>query len=464
MSKIFVFGIGGTGSRVIKALTMLLASGVKCDSVIVPIIIDPDAAAADLTRTVGYLDLYEKLRTADKAPDDRKFFGTQISKPNPNIAHNYRLSLYNNTQNKKFEEFIGLTTMTKNNRAICEALFSGKNLKSNMKVGFKGNPNIGSVVLNQFGESEILTKMGFDNGDRIFIISSIFGGTGASGFPLLLKTLRSVKTGAGIENCPIGAISVHPYFNVKTSKESEIDSSTFISKTKSALQYYNRNISEAGNQLDAFYYIGDTLNAEYENIEGGNKQKNNAHIIELAAALAVLDFDKNCTTHDGNTQHKEFGVANDKNEMTFVDLATETYNLIQRNMTQMHLMAKYIETTLEDQMAYQPWAIDRKINSAFVKGEFFKNLKTFTNEYELWIKEMAETKRAFKPFNLEGRGDIFDSINGKDAKSSRFSSYAVIDDLLNGIAITDKPAEEQFLKIFYDATTEALNKKIDPNF
>ena len=53
MSKLYVFGIGGTGSRVIKSLTMLLASGVRMKSdAIVPIIIDPDVAAADLTRTL----------------------------------------------------------------------------------------------------------------------------------------------------------------------------------------------------------------------------------------------------------------------------------------------------------------------------------------------------------------------------------------------------------------------------
>ena len=29
MSKLYVFGIGGTGSRVLKALTMLLSSGIQ---------------------------------------------------------------------------------------------------------------------------------------------------------------------------------------------------------------------------------------------------------------------------------------------------------------------------------------------------------------------------------------------------------------------------------------------------
>ena len=58
-----------------------------------------------------------------------------------------------------------------------------------MKVGFKGNPNIGSIVLNQFTRSNEYKEFAqsFNDGDAIFIINSIFGGTGASGFPLLLK-------------------------------------------------------------------------------------------------------------------------------------------------------------------------------------------------------------------------------------------------------------------------------------
>ena len=45
MSKIYVFGIGGTGARVIRSLTMLLASGVKLGEnidTVIPVIIDQD--------------------------------------------------------------------------------------------------------------------------------------------------------------------------------------------------------------------------------------------------------------------------------------------------------------------------------------------------------------------------------------------------------------------------------------
>lgn len=58
MSKIFLFGIGGTGARVLRSLTMMLATGVKLGvDEIIPIIIDPDAANADLTRTVSLFNI-----------------------------------------------------------------------------------------------------------------------------------------------------------------------------------------------------------------------------------------------------------------------------------------------------------------------------------------------------------------------------------------------------------------------
>src|SRR5262245_53733271 len=80
MAKLFVFAIGGTGSRVVKALTMLLASGVKMDNtdVIIPIVIDPDSANGDLTRTVEILKLYKEIREKSFSSDSN-FFKTKIA-------------------------------------------------------------------------------------------------------------------------------------------------------------------------------------------------------------------------------------------------------------------------------------------------------------------------------------------------------------------------------------------------
>ena len=57
MAKMYVFCIGGTGSRVLRSLTMMLAAGVEANiNEIIPIVIDPDQSNADLTRAVTLMN------------------------------------------------------------------------------------------------------------------------------------------------------------------------------------------------------------------------------------------------------------------------------------------------------------------------------------------------------------------------------------------------------------------------
>lgn len=216
------------------------------------------------------------------------------------------------------------------------------------------------MVLNQFAGSQEYKAFanGFEAGDRIFIISSIFGGTGASGFPLLLKTIRTDKSSQAwkiISEAKVGAVTVLPYFNVEEDEKSGVDSATFISKTKSALAYYERNISQNGS-IDALYYIGDNIKATYENHDGGSAQKNKAHLIELASALAVLSF---ASTDDaqlaGDTIHYEYGLdttKTPKEQVLFKDLGKESRDAIQKPLTQFILMNKYLMFTRENSTAY----------------------------------------------------------------------------------------------------------------
>lgn len=232
MAKLYVFGIGGTGSRVLRSLTMMMAAGVKIGvDEIVPIIIDPDASNQNLTDTVKLMNDYRAIRKFLSFPQgvETMFFRKELSQLLPNDTLHIQ-----NTNNKLFKQFIGLSSIqSKPTQAMMRMLFSDKNLNSSMDVGFKGNPNIGSVVLNQIVTSQDFASFAnnFAAGDKIFIISSIFGGTGASGFPLLLKTLRTNNTMPNfqlINNAEIGAVTVLPYFKVEQDPNSEIDSSTFI--------------------------------------------------------------------------------------------------------------------------------------------------------------------------------------------------------------------------------------------
>lgn len=481
MANLYVFAIGGTGSRVLRSLTMLLAAGVECEHNIVPIIIDPDYSAADLTRASELMKRYASIRNKLSFTDnvENRFFQTEIKQ----IVPNFRLPL-SNTRDVEFKDYMGFDSMSEANRAFLSVLFSNDNMTSDMKVGFKGNPNIGSVVLNQFSDTKEFIEFAtnFRQGDKIFIVSSIFGGTGASGFPLLLKTLRSNKAlpnHALINDANIGACTVLPYFGVVHDDNSAIDSSTFISKAKAALEYYNNNIS-GNNSIDYLYYIGDAKRTNYENSEGGTTQSNKAHWVELCAALAILDFDG--LSKPESAVHKEYGIEQDVTEITFGQLCGETKSKIQRPLIQLYLFYKhFVEKCLnEKEYLKQPWGKDNGYQESFFApdSDFVGSLKNFfLNEQNLeeeernysfrsWLEEITSHDRKFKPFILEG-DDPIQSVEGITVKYGLLGSkgYSLITGFLNNkakdIKARENSQEQKLLDLYFSATDKVVVEKMN---
>lgn len=466
MSKIYVFGIGGTGARVLRALTMLLASGVECKAdTIVPIIIDPDAASGDVERTVELMKKYGEIRSKLNFDTKRsnRFFKTCIQQ----AMANFRLPL-SNTQDVLFDEYMNVSGMSRENQALVNMLFSQKNLASDMTVGFKGNPNVGSVVLNQFDDSYEFQNFAneFTDQDKIFIISSIFGGTGASGFPLLLKTLRTSEEVAnkGLVNpAHIGAVTVLPYFQVKQEDDSQIDSATFVSKAKSALAYYSRNISK-NNAIDNLYYIADDTRTTYDNCEGGTNQKNNAHFIELVSALAIIDFAS--TNKPEKAVHKEYGLESDTKEIIFDNLGKISKSKLRKTMTQFLLFSKFFTENEVVKYIGQPWTIDRELDKTFFDGDFIRTLENFQTEYLTWLGEMASQQRAFTPFHLRKDKDkVFDLVKGITQKKllTIDANYNLYTNRLNGQKGESKSGakEQQLTELFYLATEQLVKDKFN---
>lgn len=484
--KLYLFGIGGTGSRVIKSMMMLAASGVKFDAeAIVPIIIDPDINNEDLTRTITLMNNYNEVRDYleyGKGTTKNCFFETKIE----DVMGGYRFRL-DNTRDVKFKEYIDYNSMSKENLALASILFSNDNLAADMQVGFKGNPNIGSVVLNQFEESQDFEKFAskFNPGDRIFIISSIFGGTGASGFPLLVKTLRGISgdrsNAAAIASAPIGALTVMPYFKVAPDPNSRINSDTFRSKTKAALHYYEKNVYGDYSAVNVMYSIGDTTDNQYQNSEGGETQKNNAHIVELASALAIADFlryenhskEMICEKNDSiiyapNVDFKEFGIEADVPNVLFKDLSTATNMRIKKELTQFVLFARYVKSHLKDALV-QPWAKDNNIDAAFLFANFIKNISKCTEEYLTWLAEMADNNRGFQPYKLDvPDADLYTIVDGVKPGSIKAlwafgkNGYDLFDAALNnehkGLS-KNFTREQKFADMFFEASRKIVEEK-----
>lgn len=486
MSKIYVFGIGGTGARVIRSLTMLLASGVKLGEnidTVIPVIIDQDRSNGDLTRTIALLKTYKSLHDQLKFGRNSKseFFKTNID----DLNTSFRMQVAD-VADKDFQSYIKYLNLDTRNKALVSLLFSKKNLEARMDVGFKSNPNMGSVVLNNFS-TEADNDLGsilesFQSGDKIFIISSIFGGTGAAGFPLLLKTLRQAQSSqlpsaALVANAPIGAITVLPYFGVQHDEDSEINMDSFMSKAKAALSYYRDNLN-----TDVLYYISDKLSKNYDNHEGDSAQRNNAHFVEMVAALSIIDFCKNNVQHDGSKSFKEFGFNEDKPVVSIRTLADSTRALVGKPLISMFIFEKFYKEHLKNTWE-NAWAKDfsyadddneGKMDSTVMSHDFFvkltKFLKDFDNE---WLREMANNSRAFKPFNLETSGEnIFNSIDGYEPKKTGFwgkltsknlDGYEAIDNAIADIS-NDLHKKLPMYDYFMDVHWQAINKVLKSKF
>ncbi len=470
MSKLFLFSIGGTGSRVLRALTMLMASGLNLKTKqIIPIIIDPDLGNYDLTRTIEALDHYNAIGSS-LANQRKGFFKTEIknifSSQNP-----YRMT-FNEVSGKRFNEYIGYTRLDATNKAFADLMFSNDHLELNMEVGFKGNPNLGSIVLNQFQQNNDFKKFAleFSQGDRIFIISSIHGGTGAAGFPLLLKNILNADSETPnsqlIKNSVIGAVTVLPYFKLRSG---QIKSEDFISKTKAALEYYQKNVNP---RLNSLYYIGYKHHTKsYLNKPGGNQQHNPAHFVEMAAALSIYDFlsqGKDQLEPRGN-RFLEFGANESNHGITFDQLDDQTLNWIRKPLCQYTLFSKFIDLHIDNSIGKQPWGNRGNEKNRFGKGylnhDFFKRIKDFNEHYKVWLKEMESNSPSFSPFNLAvNEGNISSFVKHKPADKKPYfkDNFVLFDDYLNkcerNTDISGLYKDDKFTALMFNATEQFLTK------
>ena len=185
MKKVFVFCIGGTGIRVMKSVTMLMASGMSTNGyTVVPIIIDPHLDLEEKKNLHSLIDNYKKIYkdSIDNGTSTLNPLGGFFNSEMQTIGEiNNQLNDTHQSvgSNEKFRSYINMSSLgtTDINNYFVETLFSTKNLNSPLSVGFKGNPNVGTVVLGEMIENADwfkAFKIHCEKDDRVFIISSIF--------------------------------------------------------------------------------------------------------------------------------------------------------------------------------------------------------------------------------------------------------------------------------------------------
>lgn len=498
MGKLFLFAIGGSGARVLRSFVFLLASGIELKncSTVVPIFIDPDQDNGDVDRTKDLIKQYMLIRNEiDHSKEN--FYKTEIKTiprlfdqgniPNDLGLRDEMIFNFSGETEKSFSSYIDLDNFSEESKSLFDVLFSEYELDLNMRIGFQGNPNIGSIVLNQFKNSNLFIQFAniISSDDRVFIISSIFGGTGASGFPLLLKNLRDAGNNPEdevpntdiLKDIKIGAVSLLPYFKIVKSDDTKIDSATFTSKTKAGLSYYLNNITKT-NSINALYYIGDKTTKPYDFNPGGNLQKNNAHCIELYSAISIFDFmaieDAHLSSTNGivdNPIYREFGLKERTDEIRFNHFDEVTKNMIENNLTQLLLFYTFILYKFSKELDKQPWSnfYKVKITRDILNEAFYRNgVKPFLNNYYSWLKEMSDNSVKFNPFNLEiDENNISSIVNDhlikytlREKFMKRPKDFEMFTSYLNEESerINNLNTKQKFMSIFYFSTKKIAKK------
>ncbi|MBO5626794.1 MAG: hypothetical protein J5953_13535 [Prevotella sp.] len=457
MKKVFVFCIGGTGIRVMKSITMLMASGMSTNGyTVVPVILDPHLDLEEKknlhTLLGSYQDIYKRSTQGGGGSLNHLdgFFNSEI------VTINELNNQLNDTQqssgaNERFRSYINEANIAAHdiNKYFIQTLFSTKNLDSPLSVGFKGNPNVGTVVLGEMIEGADwfkAFKQHCEKGDRVFIISSIFGGTGASGYPLLEKKIRHADSQPAVKNALMGAVTVLPYYGLKdpSTTGSDIDSANFYTKTKAALAYYEKTVKS-----DYLYYAGETsLIQVYENDE--KKQDDKAHFIELVAASALFDFLQR--EKPESQQFLTRAIEDAKNSLDLVSLGAG-YKDIVKCVADYKLLSAFISTLPKE--AFFPLIKNRGFNEDFYKDAAFQALQRFTKIYDNWYQELSTNKRAFAPLNTESLKKMEGWVKSVslDAKDD---SYYLLKMIQASNANKEKDHDNKF-RFFLQFAHEAIN-------
>lgn len=454
MPKVFVFCIGGTGIRVMKSITMLMAGGMDTNGyTVVPIILDP------------HLDLEEKKNLQSLITNYRDIYGKCNGSMEP--LHGFfaskmeTLDTLNQQSNdtkeavgsqEKFGSYINRSALstTDINNFLVETLFSSRNLESPLSVGFKGNPNVGTVVLGEMieGADWFKTfKQSCEKGDRIFIISSIFGGTGASGYPLLEKKIKLSTETPVVSNAVMGAVTVLPYYALKDPSitSSDIDSTTFYTKTKAALAYYKDMV-----KADFLYYVGEKhLKQVYENDE--KKQDDKAHFIEVVAASALFDF---LQREKGEKQ--QFLSRAIEEDVDYLDLQSlgEGYKDIIKSVADFMYLRQLVRLLpVENQF---PLKKNRGLDENFYNDSPFLSLQRFCDLYYKWYGELENNVRSFAPLSHdENQIDKSGWVKTIDLRA-RDDSYYLLE-MIKASNRDKKPGHANKFRFFLDYAHQAID-------
>ena len=309
MSYYFI-SIGGSGAKVMEAVTHLCAAGMlPTDERLYIMSIDPDVGNGNLARSSAALHCYDSFQSF-KTGADTPLFKNKVELANPFV--------WNPTEHDKCLDDVMSYQAYKGTPIgdLYEVLYTKKERSTLLNEGFRGHPSIGAAVMAKkvamdkdtaelssddepWKRFKMLVNQDAKSGSvaRIFLAGSVFGGTGAAGMPTIAKLLQQTfKTLYDEGKVLLGGALILPYFSFSPTRTDSLtgqvyaSSENFLTNTQAALKYYSvKNKDE--DIYHSMYFIGDNILAPVQKFSvGSSSQENDAHVVDLYGALAAIDF------------------------------------------------------------------------------------------------------------------------------------------------------------------------------
>jgi hypothetical protein len=324
--KYFVIGIGGTGMRCLEAFTHLCAAGMFENMEIDILSIDTDTNNGNKGRTEQLLERYRRIKGGDAAkPTVGTFFSAKLNlfKYAPEYSGNR--ARYDTLADLNS----GIDDVRQQNRDLSDLLFDRDVQKFDLSHGYRAQTHLGSHLMYHClveaaraqregrARKEDKALVDFINriyqagaDARVFILGSIFGGTGASSIPIvpraLAEALKVADPNAKLsDEARFGCSLLTDYFKFTVPDAQQLleqkviaNSNNFACNSQAALMFYEDDAT-VQNTYSWMYHVGwpsahrkdfSLGKGEEKTITGGGEQKNPAHIVELLCAAAAHDF------------------------------------------------------------------------------------------------------------------------------------------------------------------------------
>ncbi|MGH9800787.1 MAG: hypothetical protein ACRD82_10515, partial [Blastocatellia bacterium] len=273
MAKDDVIGIGGTGARCVEAMVYLAAAGVFQNDLNI-LIVDADRSNGNSDSAKQLVESYQRLQALSQPSGPKRGgiwgkFGKKLPQPElfkariNQTGDGDRLPIDWHSPNPSsvtFSRLIKYQSLPDTLKKYLELFYTSDDLEMTMEEGYRGRTNVGSVALKQDLEStasldghRMRRFLGELNRDlnqeeaKLFVIGSVFGGTGAAGLPTIPALLNNlpdeVLAPGNRQKLIYGAAMMCPYFTFPPPSNNQeehpgTNSSRHAIATQAALLHY----------------------------------------------------------------------------------------------------------------------------------------------------------------------------------------------------------------------------------